>query len=201
MNNAMTKLKPRQFFKEVKNDERDRIEFNDIVNYCPDLANRVIILRSRVKDLRFKFREDANWALKQFNRVTQMTIFVALFGVILGTCISIWKPEMGIAGVTSLALGAIIGVAGAASKAFGWHKRYHAMFRAQWAMASLEVQIDSFVYNLAASVKGNTPLSEKQLGALEESMSSWLAEFDSILRTFGETYGAAISPIDIKTKS
>ena len=105
MNNAMTKLKLRQFFKEFKNDERDRIEFNDIVNYCSDLANRFIALRSRAKDLRFKLREDANWALKQFNRVTQMTIFVALFGVILGTCISTWKPEMGIAGVTSLALG------------------------------------------------------------------------------------------------
>ena len=75
----------RKFLKPKPKDDtdRDRLDFSSIINHRPDLGNRVIIVRSRVKDLRRKFRSDSNWALNNFNIVTNFTIAIAIVGIAL----------------------------------------------------------------------------------------------------------------------
>ncbi|OWU70461.1 hypothetical protein [Phaeobacter sp. 22II1-1F12B] len=192
---------PRKFFKpKAKDDDRDRLNFDEIVEHCPDLGNRVIVIRSRVKDLRQKFQADCKWALKGFNTVTTATIAIAIFGIFVGVVIALVKPDAGLAATVSVAFGAIVGIAGAGSKAFGWHKRYHAMFRARWAMASLEVYIDDLIYDLAVGVQKGAELSVADRETLRKAANSWLEQIDTTLKTFGDSYPTAISPVEIRSK-
>lgn len=190
-------IEPRKFFKPQEKGGRDRLDFESVLRHSPDLANRVIIVRSRVRDLRKKFQLDCDWALKNFNIVTSVTIALAVAGVFIGPFVF---AEAGSAVIASAAFGTFAGIAGAASKAFGWHKRYHSMFRARWALASLEVQIDDVLYNLAADLEEGEALSEKERAFLRESVDNWLGQLDVALKAFGESYGAALSAAELKIK-
>lgn len=192
-------IEPRKFFK-PNDGGRDRLDFSSILEYCPDLGNRVIVIRSRTRDLRQKFHSDCNWAMKNFSLITSITIAIALLGVAIGIAVAIFRPDAAVAAVASIAIGALVGIAGAASKAFGWHKRYHAMFRARWVMASLEIQIDDLVCDLANNVKQGALLSDDDRTLLRNASDRWLSQIDVTLQTFGDSYGAAIETVDIKTK-
>lgn len=192
-------INPRKFFKPQIDNGRERIDFSSIIEHCPDLGSRVIVIRSRVFDLNRKFQSDSDWALRNYNLVTTATIAAATFAIALGVAVSIFYPSAALAAVASVGIGAIVGVAGAASKAFGWHKRYSAMFRARWAMVSLEIQIDDLLCNLALDVEEGVSLSESNRVILREAADRWLSQIDSTLKTFGENYGAAIEPIEIKS--
>jgi hypothetical protein len=178
--------------------DRYRLDFDEVVEHCPELGNRVALIRSRVKDLRKNFRSDSIWALGNFNRITGITIATAIAGVISGVILSVAYPSAGVATLFSVAIGAAVGIAGAASKAFGLHKRYHAMFQAQWAMAALELRIESFVHDIIIGIEKGSELSEQDRSKVGEATESWLRQMDVILATFGDTYGAAFSPVEIK---
>ena len=198
--NAMTN-KPRKFFKPHTDINRDRLDFSSIVEYCPDLGNRVIVVRSRTRDLRQKFQLDCNWALNKFNLITSLTILIAVLGAAAGIVISVFYPTSAMAAIASIAIGALMGIAGAATKAFGWHKRYHAMFCARWAMASLEIQIDNLLSNLAQSIEEGAILSDDDRSILKNAAERWVSQIDATLKTFGDSYGAAITPVEIKTET
>lgn len=193
---------PRKFFKpKSQNGDRERLNFDEVVEHCPDLGNRVIVIRSRVKDLQQKFHQDCEWAIRGFNAVTTATIALAFSGVMAGVLIPLFATSIdwpeAMAATVSVAFGTVVGIAGAGSKAFGWHKRYQAMFSARWAMAALEIRIDDLIYHLAAGVPKGADLSDEDKDTLRKAAESWLDQIDIILQTFGESYPTAISPIEI----
>jgi len=189
-----------QFFKKGdREDDRDRLDFQKVVDHCPDLGNRVVVIRSRVKDLRRKFRRDCFWALWGFIIVTSITIILALSGIIVGLGLSYETGWRDLTPNLSIAFGAAVALAGAATKSFGWHKQYHAMFRAQWAMASLEVRIDDLICDIAVGVEKDAKLPDPVRKTLRDAADSWLDKIEVTLTTFGDIYPVAISPVKIES--
>lgn len=190
-----------KFFKPIKPNRRPRLDFEQIVDHSPELGIRTIAVRSRIKSLSQDFLEDSEATIKNFNFITTATIALAVFGILVGIVVS---PRVGADGtvttVVTFAVGTIACIIGAASKAFGLHKRYHAMFKARWAMVSLEVQIDSFLCDMALSTDQGEDLSDEHRAVLRQAMVQWLVQLDAALKTFGDSYGAAISPVELKPK-
>lgn len=193
------KLEPRTFLKERADGDRERLDFSSIVEHCPELAGRIAILRSFVKRLKLQLRSDSMWALGKFNRLTTGTVIVAL-AVAVGSIIAIYISGTKPAAAIAVALGTVVAAAAAATQAFGWHKRYHALFRARWALAALEIRIDHFVCNMAHDHKEGSNLTEEERVKLATAVDGWLQQLDVALYAFGDSYGAAIQDIKIKEK-
>lgn len=192
----------KQFEKVLKpesKNSRDRLDFASIVAHCPELGNRVAILRSRVRNLKTNFRKDSIWALNRFNCVTKLTVSVACMVAIAGICVALFKSDLQAATAVTAALATIAGSVAAAASAFGYHKRYHAMFRAQWAMAALEVRIDQFLCDIANTRQQGEVLSAEERTKLEDAVAKWLEQLDLTLHTFGDSYGASIEGIKIQS--
>jgi len=187
-------LTTEQLFKPGKTEgDRKRLDFENIQKHRPDIGNRVFIIRSRVKDLRKKLGGDSNTVMIIFNCVTITVVFVTLVGTFMGASSS--SPP------ANVAIGGVVAILGAALTAFGLHKRYHALFKAYWAMASLEVQIDDLICNIVLDVEGGQPLSKVQSDFLKAATGEWLRQLDAILKTLGDEYGSAISSITLMKPS
>ena len=189
----------RKFLKTDSEDLRPRLSFSEVESLSPELAGRIVLLRGRVKDLRAKFTEDANWALGWFNWVTGITILLAAASVLGGAIAVLMKfgsSSFSIAmGTTVIGLVALLAAAGA--QAFGWHRRYRAMFRARWAMTALETNIDQVLHEIALGLGNDGKLSKEDRARLDQECKSWRNTFMVALGTFGEDYGSALTPVEI----
>ena len=177
---------------------RPRLNFKALSEFSPELSERCLIIRGRVKDLRTKFLEDADWALDKFNRFTTGALQLGGGGVLVAFLIGLFVPGSATAASVILAVAAIAGLITAGTKAFGWHGRYRAMFHAAWEMAALETMIDQELYDIAIGLPDNGELSDSDRQRLAEAKNTWITAFQSALQSFGETYGAALSPVEIR---
>lgn len=185
-------------YQDIVAEERARLDFAKLAKHCPELADRVKLMRARVKDLRQKFAEDAEWALGRFKRMTWITLGIGVAGAGVAVGLAICHQDSALAGALGLSFTALLGLAGAGARAFGWHKRYQALFAARWAMASLETRIDDFILNLALNQEAGNPLDQVARQQLASAKALWLDQIDASMRAFGEIYGGALKPVDVK---
>lgn len=185
-----------KFFIEEEEDKRLRLNYKAVKEHCPELAHRVLLIRTRAKELEKNFRVDANWALDWFNRLTLAGMAIALCAAIFGAIMTI-LDHSSFGGSVALAIGAIAALAAAGSQSFGWHKRFGAMFAARWAMTALVTRIDQQVLQIAMSIESSQSLPEKTIARLDGAIEEWIKEIGDIMKLFGTSYGAAVKPISI----
>lgn len=102
---------------------RPRLEFDAVEAMSPELWRRVVLLRSRVKDLQRKFSSDAVWAKNWFMGITWTVVVATALLIIELKDREVSNPMLLVSGI------AVVGFLAAGVQAFGWHQRYHAMFR------------------------------------------------------------------------
>ena len=174
--------------------DRPRLDFSAIDSFSPDLARRTLLIRSRVKDLRGKLQRDASRALLIFNALTIGTLLLAAVGVIIG----VKYPDALNVVKASLAVSVIAGLLAAGSKAFGLHQRYRALFRAGWAMTALDAAIDQELHTIALDLlPDGGDLSDTDRVRLGKTVAGWNSALHAALLVFGDSYGAALSAIEL----
>lgn len=192
----MTNSIQASFFRFDEEDGRARLDFHAVEKRCPELADRVRLIRSRAKNLEKNFREDAQWALNWFSRVTFAAMIIAGFAIVVGSGMAFWGVGS-FAGAVTLSVGTIAALIAASSQAFGWHKRFGAMFAARWAMTGLVTRIDQQVVQMAMTTETAGGLTEEDRARLDSAITDWLKHISEIMAMFGMSYGAAIEPITL----
>jgi len=176
--------------------DRARLHFEAVRSKCPELANTVELIRGRTIKLQQNFNNDAEEALVSFNKMTVLTIGVAVAAVIIGTITSFFNGAHTTAAI-SIGVGVLAAVIGAGTQALGWHKRYGAMFSARWEMEGLRSWIDQEVLELAMRVDESGALSDQDRARLTDSTKLWVDSLNRTMSSFGKAYGAAIEPVEI----
>lgn len=178
--------------------ERPRLEFDEVRSTSPELARRVVLLRSRVKDLHEKFKADAERAQTLFRRLT-IGLFVGVLFVVLAALAIVKWQGVDPAGNPLLASGVgfmvALGIAGVG--AFGVHRRYHAMFQAQWAMNAMSTDIDQVVHEIAIGLPESGDLTDEDRTRLQRELERWRQQFIAALTSFGDQYGSALTAIEL----
>lgn len=182
---------------------RDRLDFNSIERLSPELATRTKVLRNRVVELENNFFSDSRWALRWFKGMAAVAIALPIIAAAVGGFTAIQLN--GAAGIATFAtisvLAALGSMAVASLHAFGWHKRYNAMFSARWKMTALRTRIDQYIATLAFEINEQGTMIPEMRARLSESVDSWLDEFRGALHEFGIQYGNSLSPPSAKSNN
>ena len=179
--------------------ECPKLAFGTIEKKLPDLAERVVLLRSRVRELKQNFTDDALYAHRAFSKITMFTTLIGLLIFVVGLTLAIlFRGEAPIAAsAVAILVGGFAAFAAAGVGAFGLHKRYSAMFASQWAMKALETSIDVIVHDIALGASVGQPLSNHEIERLQRHLDAWLSIYTNSLTSFGDKYGSALSAISI----
>ncbi|KQV43635.1 MULTISPECIES: hypothetical protein [unclassified Rhizobium] len=181
-----------------------RLSFSKVEEHVPELAERVVFLRNRVKRLETNFTRDAAGAYWAF---VVLTISTVAFGIAVA-CYG-WHYANPVAtkeyiSTILILLGWVSAVFATGIGSFGLHKRYSAMFASKWATKALQTNIDQLVYDIALDVHsraeaGKPPpkLSDEELKRFQKAMTGWLAMYTTILSSFGDKYGSALGPVSL----
>lgn len=157
----------------------------------PELWRRVVLLRSRVKDLQRKFSSDAVWAKNWFMGITWTVVVATALLIIELKDREVSNPMLLVSGI------AVVGFLAAGVQAFGWHQRYHAMFQAQWAMMALETDVDQVVHEIAVGLPENGDLSAADRTRLDGELGRWRQQLIVVLTAFGDRYGSALTAVEM----
>jgi hypothetical protein len=174
---------------------RARLHFATVKEDIPEIATRVEMIRGRVISLRNNFRKDARWALGWFNLVTLATVVLSLAAILIFVlAMRSFRAEGASVASVFVGVGFIATIIGAGSQAFGWHKRYGAMFSARWRMEALRTKIDQRVLEIALD-NGKGPLIGANKLLLDRMTKELADDVDDALSAFGRQYGAAVEPV------
>lgn len=167
-----------------------RLNFSTVKERYPELATTTYLLRERVMELRTNFQKDAQSALKWY----KITTIVALASS--ATAILIIQQDWlnDFYSFFLIILAVVSSISGGILKGFGWHKRYQSMFAAQWELTALRARIDQDIISFIQSSADPSQLREDERVELLALTSTWNNTLTETLRTFGATYGDAITP-------
>ncbi|MEO0622330.1 MAG: hypothetical protein AAFU49_13395 [Pseudomonadota bacterium] len=124
-----------------RENDRARIDFDAFAAAHPELAARIVLLRTNVRTMRWRFAADADRAADRaygrFLTITIGTVIVALFGAFLA-----WQNDGALTAAHFVTDAA--GIIGAGAAAFGVHHRYRALFRGRWALETINARLTTF---------------------------------------------------------
>ncbi|MVA21998.1 hypothetical protein GOZ94_23960 [Agrobacterium vitis] len=171
------------------------LDFSSLEQEFPDLWVRVVIIRSRVKQLSFNFDRDAQTALKWFHALTGGTAVLT----ILALCVAFrLAPAEGnvVLAVTVVLAGTVAAILASAANALGAGQRASSMFAAKWSMRALELRIDQTVHMIAIEATSGK-LTPALVAKLDSSIEAWLGAVTQTLSSFGSEYGKALGTVTV----
>lgn len=184
---------------EAARQNRRRLDFSKIENDIPELSQRVVLLRSRVKELSYNFDNDATKAFIFFLFFTIGTTLLGTILLIVGLAFSFRISSEGTTALSSLliVIGSVFASLASAANAFGAGKQYSALITAKWAMKALELNIDQALHEFALNMEERRKLTQDENEKLQALTASWLAIFTNTLTSFGSNYGTSFGAIDL----
>lgn len=174
-----------------------KLRFSAIEKDIPELANRVLLFRSRVKELALHFEMDGKRALNYFHWVTGLTVCAGVLilakGIDLASNSPVNSAKTG--PIIIVLMGGIAALLAAGASSLGLHQRYSALFAGKWAMKALETNIDQIVFDMASEASGRKQLTPAEIKRLRAYIDGWLVSYTTALMSFGDKYGSSFRPV------
>lgn len=185
--------------------DRYRLDFWAFQDDHPDIASRVAFLRDRVRDLESENKEFADRALDLHLASVLISFILFLIVVLFKTSPDaesptssetlyqrIWATLLQFSTKTALIAALFL----ALTQTFSFHTQFKAAKIAERAYDGLNVQIDSYILNLAARKEQANNLSTALSKELSDKVVEWGKEFTSIRSNFAIAYGSAFSMLE-----
>jgi len=191
---------------------RERRTFSDTALWekQSDLAERVALIRDRVRDLESGSRRTKEWARYRLNISNLVMIFLGLFYVFFAA----GKPkEPDEAAATSANGGAptllslvgvqnliktyftqpmlLIVIFAAVMNSSSYHSKYAAAFEAQNRYAGLNIRIENQTLNFAKSFVEPDNIKPEEWKKVSAAVKEWSTEAAKIMGDYGKAFGAS----------